>query len=84
MTSNHSFPSRSATSFDKPTPGVGGAPPNPPQSKGPKRIPLCFRSHKDMAALFKQKAECFDRRVNVRNESEYFLDESFQDNVAMW
>lgn len=49
-----------------------------------KRIPLCFRSHRDLAGCFDQKAELFEKRVNVRNESDLFWDESLQDNVAMW
>mmetsp|Transcript_28292 Transcript_28292/g.71799 ORF Transcript_28292/g.71799 Transcript_28292/m.71799 type:complete len:208 (+) Transcript_28292:113-736(+) len=49
-----------------------------------KRIPLCFRSHRDLAGAFEHNAELFEPRVNVRNEGDMFWDESLQDNVEMW
>ncbi|CAD7940136.1 unnamed protein product [Amoebophrya sp. A25] len=49
-----------------------------------RRIPRCFRSHRDLAGCFDNCAELFEPRVNVRNENEMFSDESLQDNVEMW
>ncbi|CAD7960227.1 unnamed protein product [Amoebophrya sp. A120] len=49
-----------------------------------RRIPLCFRSHRDLAGCFEHNAELFEPRVNVRNETDMFWDESLQDNVEMW